>query len=81
MIADLTKLLTGASMLPCDGLSDYHTARSALQAYRKHDFDARFQGVRSALRNYRVQVSYDGQGCIRIYRPDTEAKFWLDARD
>ena len=70
------ELIGGSHVMGEDGLRDYHAARAVINATRRRD---PFPAIREALKNHRVMVSYDGQGIVRIFRPDTGQK-WFSGR-
>jgi len=71
-IAAISKFLEGKCELPpslADGLQHYHTSRVVRDAGRIRDHYKRFLLVRTALRNYHVQVTWsaiEGDG-VRIW--------------
>ena len=69
-IAQITKLIAGSHVMGRDTLADYHAARLARDAFRRHAPNERFAAIRAALKNHRVMVSIMGDR-IRIFRPDT----------
>jgi hypothetical protein len=76
-VGSLTDLIAGSHVMGENGLRDYHVAAAAIKALRLRAFSERLNAIRVALKNHRVQVSYDDQGVIRVFRPDRGAELFF----
>jgi uncharacterized protein len=69
-------VLEGAHVMGSNGLQDYHTAQAIKAACRKQDSVIKFMTIRTAIKNYNLMVSLQGD-CTRIWNPSTQTEVTL----
>ena len=74
-IGQIVSLIQGAAYVENPMRSDYYAALACRDANRKRTFEGRISAMKQALRQYRVTVSHDGDGVIRIRNTVTGAEY------